>query len=201
MQAVVVSPTRYTSNRWLANLIVVLLGFAVIVGLLAVVSGLMSISLPDAAREQIIKPLQGWLFISTSVFFGFWLYRAHKNLRALGAEALSFSSVFTVGSFFVPVLNLYLPAAAVTEIWKASDPSVPPGQDWRYTSRPGLITAWWLILLASGVAERLLLREQIITELQVPVGRDMFYVVSALLTLFIVRGINHRQELKAQTMQ
>jgi len=161
----------------------------------------MPISLPNDVREEIIKPLQGWLFIVTSVLFCFWLYRTHRNLRALGAEALSFSSIFTVGSFFVPLLNLYLPAAAVTEIWKASDPAVPSGQDWRYTSRPSLITAWWLIFLGEGFVEWLLIREQIITNLQAPVVGDLFYVVSALLTLLIVRGINQRQELKAQAMQ
>lgn len=44
---------------------------------------------------------------------GRWIYVAHKNLPALGAENLRFRPGLAVGSFFIPIYNLWGPFQAV----------------------------------------------------------------------------------------
>ena len=55
----------------------------------------------------------------TTVSFLAWIYRAHKNLKALGAMDLKYSPGWAIGGFFVPLLNMVRPYQVVTEIWKA----------------------------------------------------------------------------------
>lgn len=88
----------------------------------------------------------------TAVFFLFWIYRAHKNLKALGAIDLKYSPGWAVGGFFIPVLNLIRPYQVVTEIWKASANHArrSVGANWSYEPAPVFILAWWGAWLFSG---------------------------------------------------
>ncbi len=42
---------------------------------------------------------------------------------ALGTQGLSFTAGWSVGAFFIPLLNLLLPVMVVGEVWRASAPS------------------------------------------------------------------------------
>lgn len=73
-----------------------------------------------------------------------WVYRANHNVRCLGATELEYEPKWAVASFFVPVVNLWWPFQAVSEIWRAAlDPdkqqSVPT---------PYLLRIWWFFTVA-----------------------------------------------------
>jgi hypothetical protein len=63
---------------------------------------------------------------ATGLAFPMWLYRANQNLRAFRAEALDFTPGQAVGSFFIPLINFVRPYAVLSEVWRASDPNLPP---------------------------------------------------------------------------
>ena len=61
------------------------------------------------------------VYLSTIVFFHLWLYRAHKNLRAFDPWCrTNYSAGISVGSFFIPFVNLALPYIAIKEVWQKS---------------------------------------------------------------------------------
>jgi hypothetical protein len=90
--------------------------------------------------------------VLTGVFFLVWVYRAYKNLKALGATDLNYSPGWAIGGFFVPILNIVRPYQVISEIWKASAYKArrSRGASWLYEPTPIFITAWWGLWLFSG---------------------------------------------------
>lgn len=90
----------------------------------------------------------GWgVLILTMIFaavaYCVWLYAAARNTRLMGEELLQASPGWCVGSFFVPLANLYLPYRNVREIYEMSDPArVGAGAP---AKRPDiwLLQLWW----------------------------------------------------------
>jgi len=114
-------------------------------------------SAPLAPGEEIVSAFDivvGGLYmlalIPTVVMFCVWLFRASKNARALGARGMKCSAGWAVGSFFVPIINLFKPYLAVKEVEKASDPQAGP-MDWTRAKASGKVGVWWAFWIASGV--------------------------------------------------
>jgi hypothetical protein len=89
--------------------------------------------------------------VAAIVVFLVWFSRAYKNLPPLGNRRLRFTPGWAVGSWFVPFLNLVRPKAIANDIWKGSDPELPPGptEEWRDRPVAPLVHWWWGIYLAS----------------------------------------------------
>lgn len=71
--------------------------------------------------------VQTGLFLAAGVLFVIWFYRAYENLRPLAAPEPRRDSGWTLGAWFVPILNLVLPKLMLNEIWRGSDPD--PARD------------------------------------------------------------------------
>jgi hypothetical protein len=69
---------------------------------------------------QIQSGLLVFLSIVGQVLFFVWLYRAIRNLPVLGAESTDLSPGFVIFSFYLPVLNWFLPFLAMRKLWRAS---------------------------------------------------------------------------------
>ena len=94
-------------------------------------------------RERLLNSGHLSLFLITAIVFGRWIYLAQKNLPELGARHLQFGPGWSVGVFFVPVLNLWAPYQAMADLAKASrDP-----RTWQLEDTPVLILAWWILWL------------------------------------------------------
>lgn len=52
-----------------------------------------------------------------------WIYQVTVNARALSGTPLDTSPGWAVGSFFVPLFNLYLPFSSLREVTRASSPA------------------------------------------------------------------------------
>ena len=92
--------------------------------------------------------------IATLVALLIWVYRARKGLEAFRAGPFAFSPGLAVGSFFIPLANFWLPLPVLREIWKGSDPVLPPFSPAPFKDRPSspLVGLWWAAFLSSNLA-------------------------------------------------
>jgi hypothetical protein len=79
------------------------------------------------------------------VLFLRWMYLAMSNVHALGAREVE-SPGWSVGSFFVPFVNLVMPYTAMSQIWRAS----LSAERWKEEAAP-IVGIWWTLWLLVGV--------------------------------------------------
>jgi len=100
----------------------------------------------DLAPFSLASLLTGAAFIALVVLTMIWLYRVIANHRTLDRR-LTWAPGWAIGGWFLPPFVLYIiPMLVFGESWKASDPSVPPGDDrWRRNSISPLVFVWWVL--------------------------------------------------------
>ncbi len=139
------------------------------------------------------------IYIATAVVFLMWLYRSHENLSSFGVKSrdLEYSSGWTVGSFFVPFVNLVVPYRAIREVWRKSGPNA--SSMFSELSPPGFFPLWWGLWLASNFCNqlyfRMALQENIPPEVKLTVGllSGLLDILAAILAIRIVREIDRQQ--------
>ena len=91
------------------------------------------------ARQQLVIIQSLIVFVVTGIVFLFWIYRANVNCHGFGAKNMRFSPRWSIGYFFIPILNLFEPYLAMKEIWQVStDPTA-----WRQEKGSALLGWWW----------------------------------------------------------
>jgi hypothetical protein len=145
-------------------------------------------------------------YVTAAVGFCLFLPRANRNARSLGARRLEFSPRWTVGSFFVPIMNLYRPYRAVRELWLASDPdgSISP----RLSSPSPVVGLWWASWLIMNFSSYLVMRSDykgasataLINMSQVDIGVSLIGLPSAGLAFLVVRGLATRLERRRRSI-
>jgi len=147
-------------------------------------------------RELAFVGAELLVFLGTVIVFGIWIVRAHRNLVAANVGCLRFTPGWSLGYFFVPIMNLFRPYHAMKELWQASHAPL----DWRNTSPAGIVGAWWLFWILGGiidsVASRLLDGQNIdnlILGTQVDLASILSYVPLTLCVLKLIRGVNNAQ--------
>ena len=78
-----------------------------------------------------------WFLVTAGLWLA-WFRRAYLNLPALGARRLRFRPWWAVGSWLLPVFSLFRPKQVLNDIWRASDPDLPP----RPGPTPGASAPW-----------------------------------------------------------
>ena len=71
-------------------------------------------------RKGAVSLIQTIAFLITGVLYLRWIYRANSNARQLGATGMRFTSGWSIGFCFIPIMNLWKPYQTMKEIWKAS---------------------------------------------------------------------------------
>ena len=166
------------------------------------------------------------LFLVTAYLFLVWVRRAYENLAAFGGRQLRFTPVWATLGWFVPVLGLFRPKQIVDDLWRGSDPALPPhdhdssGGSKRWWERPvpPLLNWWWFAFLASVLARAtwfatvrafaslltLGLSSVLLEDLRPSAGvaaiADLLTVVAALLAVGVVNEVTARQEARAVTV-
>lgn len=142
--------------------------------------------------------LQLLFLIGTAVAWCIWQHRAHSNLLSLGSQGLRFTPGWAVGYWFIPFINLVRPYEAMRELWQASDPGATLG--WRSGQVTPVIGWWWGAFVLSGLVGRVGARfpddslDQISVGLYFLISSDALFISAAILAIFLLRGINRRQE-------
>lgn len=158
-------------------------------------------------RTELVAILSIVAFIGTAWAFIAWFHRAYTNIELLGARDLRASRGWSIGAWFVPILNLVRPKQLMNDIWRASDPAQPAqiDGDWRARPVPGLLHAWWALFLLGnamgGVAGRM------IGDAATPAARqsastwallsDGLLIAGAIAGILVVRAVTDRQESRA----
>jgi serine/threonine-protein kinase len=157
-----------------------------------------------------------WFLVTAGLWLG-WFRRAYLNLPALGARRLRYRPWWAVGAWLLPVFCLFRPKQLLNDIWRASDPDLPPDQADAWRKRPvaELLGWWWLAFLTSvlvrsitteavhSAADLMLLgllperldRFQASAGMQI--AADLLTVACGLLALRVVRRTSNRQHERA----
>jgi asparagine N-glycosylation enzyme membrane subunit Stt3 len=161
--------------------------------------------------KGIISLLYFLTYVTGLVLFMVWIHRAHKNLRALGADCLRFSPGWTVGYFFIPIVFLFRPYQATKEIWKASDPALADAHPLGWMTAPGaaILKFWWAAWLVSDYVSYNSLTTTIsmwgklnptvydfIAETRISQISDLLTIISLSVTLALMWRITRRQDAK-----
>jgi uncharacterized protein DUF4328 len=149
-----------------------------------------------------------WTFTVLMLFPTFiawllWQYRAHSNLKALGASNLSYSPGWAVGWWFIPLANIVVPYLAVRELWKASDPE-GGAIDWKTRGGAAVVGFWWAGRLVTQVLFQIgmaLTTDSFgLTTTRAAsayfLAGDVALVAWAIAAFLLVRGVDTRQEAK-----
>jgi serine/threonine protein kinase len=161
----------------------------------------------------------GWFLVTAGLWLA-WFRRAYHNLPALGARRLRYRLWWAVGAWLLPVFSLFRPKQVLNDIWRASDPHLPPDQAAAWRRRPvaELLGWWWLAFVASVLVRSIttaavhaaadlmllgLLPEQL-DRFQASAGMqvlaDLLTVLCGLLALRVVRRTTDRQDERATRM-
>lgn len=209
----------YVSAHNRARLVTILLIVGAVISLLTIPSHVLDLSVAPLAENQEISDnpagflalaLTGVLglatiavYIATVVVFLMWLYRVSNNVAAFGATT-QHSSGWAVGSFFVPIVNLFVPYQAVKDIWKKSDPTATDAFSYG-VSPPGFFPAWWGFWIVSNIASNAYFRMTLAeapAEASATVGilSEVLSIAAAAFAIQVVREIDRRQEERARNL-
>jgi hypothetical protein len=87
-----------------------------------------------AARTSLVM---GNLMLLAAVLFLVWLVRSRRNAEAMSPDAPLPTAGWTVGAWFVPVANLFVPRRFLLEVGRASSAT------WTNKRDSALVNTWW----------------------------------------------------------
>jgi hypothetical protein len=137
----------------------------------------------------IVLSMCSWVFVPV------WMHRASSNLRGLGRYGMEFTPAGCAGWFFVPIANIWKPAQAMSELWKASDPQADQGA-WFASAGTPLVGVWWVTWLVSGVVSwgSLLSKSDPSMSAAIGLWSCAFRAVAAVALVLLMYRIASRQE-------
>lgn len=203
-----------------ARLLTILLIVGAVISLLTIPLHVLDLYVQPFAEDQEISDNLGGFFalaltgvlgltgfavyVATVVVFLMWLYRVSNNVAAFG-ESTQHSSGWAVGSFFVPIINLFVPYQAVRDVWKKSDPDAIDSRFYK-EAEPGFFAAWWGLWIASNITSNVYIRIVMMDEAPVSAGAlgfvgimsEILSIAAAAFAVKVVKAIDRRQEERAR---
>ncbi|MEY2512712.1 MAG: hypothetical protein QOJ89_70 [bacterium] len=158
-------------------------------------------------RTTLVAMLSLGALVATGIAFVAWFFRAYVNIERLGARDLRATKGWSIGAWFVPLLNLVRPKQIMDDIWRASDPALPAGElrGWQRAAVPGLLHGWWAAFLIAGVIANI--SGQMLAGAETPAARhsagqismigDAGMIAAAVLAVLVIRAVTSRQEDRA----
>ncbi|MEV0266007.1 DUF4328 domain-containing protein [Streptomyces sp. NPDC050617] len=148
--------------------------------------------------------LQGLGTIATAVVFIIWFHRVRGNAEIFTQDICTLGRGWSIGAWFVPLANLWLPFRVAAETWQASAPQTPDGALREVSRAP--VRAWWVLwllaLAVSRTADNLYNRADTPESLQQAAGAVMFGdlldLAAAVLAILFVRKLTRMQRERAE---
>jgi hypothetical protein len=97
---------------------------------------------------SLIAGLAGMVF---PILFIIWMFRAYENLHKINPALPEYSVGWTIGAWFVPILNFIRPVQMIVEIWNKTQRAMRAEGEQYSHEPPKLINLWWGVWMA-GVA-------------------------------------------------
>ncbi|MFC3578409.1 DUF4328 domain-containing protein [Streptomyces yaanensis] len=142
--------------------------------------------------------VQTTALLSSVIVFLCWFHRARVNAEVFNPFGHAKKRGWAIGSWFTPVVNLWLPRRITLDIWDASSPSGAP--------RPHvLVNAWWTLWIISLLTDRVGFsaygKADTATEIRDAVRQVMFAdvvdIAAAALAILVVLRLTRMQHEKA----
>ncbi|MEU6816449.1 DUF4328 domain-containing protein [Streptomyces sp. NPDC046860] len=164
---------------------VVMLGLAGAVDLVAL---WLDLRPPSGRVTAAVGIAQGGLMAATAVVYLRWLWRVRANAEVFDASSQSKARWWTIGGWFVPVVNLWFPRRVVLDAWDASAPQGRPAGH-------GLVDLWWTLWVAGLVVDRLLRVDSRWGVLAAADAIDLAAAVSAAVVVLRLSRMQHEKAL------
>ena len=129
-----------------------------------------------------------------AVVFIRWIHAAYRNLEVVAPSEKRYSPGWAIGSWFVPIMNLFRPKQMINDVWRAGD------------AKPGvLLLGWWLLWILSNfvvnAAGRSYMRadtpEELRTGSALYMVSDAMGALAAFLAILVVRRATDRLDARA----
>ncbi|WP_331737266.1 DUF4328 domain-containing protein (plasmid) [Streptomyces sp. NBC_00984] len=148
----------------------------------------------DSGALATVGGMWPWLLVSAAagVAFVVWLWRVRINAEVMsGATAHRRSRGWVVGSWFAPVVNMWIPYQVVSDVWRASA---------RQRAVPvTLVTTWWALFVAANIVVRPIQwrmafaeadsEQDLLSNANVSTLLTVLYLAAGMLIILIVRRI------------
>jgi len=103
--------------------------------------------LSSDVTSGIVGILQIIMFFIVGVAFLQWIYYTNKNLHILSRQDMKFTPGWSIGWYFIPIANLFIPYQSMKEIWLVSHKNKSVSS--------AIVGWWWFLWLVSIVLDRL----------------------------------------------
>jgi hypothetical protein len=198
---------------WLGLAVLSILSDVLEIGLIESARAGQDISTSEATlndtRQQLIALVQFSVYLGIVVSFLMWFHRAYRNLPALGAAGLKYTPGWTIGAWFVPIMNLGRPFQIMKEIWQASvsreDTRANVGLS--VIPVPSALGWWWGTWLVGGILGRFATQMARLDDLPslimsdwVGIAATIFSIAAGALLIWIIREVDRLQEERQQQM-
>jgi hypothetical protein len=87
--------------------------------------------------------------IFVGITFLRWIYRANANLRALSSQPMTFTPGWSVGWYFIPIMNLFKPYQSMKEIWNVAHRTSA------HDNLDPILAWWWFLWIVSNFIGRI----------------------------------------------
>ncbi|MFC9247283.1 DUF4328 domain-containing protein [Streptomyces sp. NPDC057136] len=205
------------SPEGLAKAVVILLAVVIATDVLALAAGLNVRSLLGAAIaddfesfDEAAADRADWLYVgagslqvmamlATAVVFIIWFRRVRLNAEVFDASAQPMKPGWTIGAWFVPIANFWLPRRIAGGIWTASAQTNTDGS-WRTVSQAPM-NLWWGVWVFSVLISRFAskryeqaeLPQEIMDAAGMVLASDALDIVAAALAIHFVRTLTRMQ--------
>ncbi|MFD7028661.1 DUF4328 domain-containing protein [Streptomyces sp. NPDC059917] len=124
------------------------------------------------------------LLLGTGVVFIVWFHRTRVNGGVFRPDLFVQGPGWAIGSWFIPIVNLFLPFRIAQDVWRASVQAAPDGSARAVSVTP--VTIWWVTFIGSNLIARA----------SDSVG-SLLSAVSAVFAVLFVRRLTAMQHAKA----
>jgi hypothetical protein len=209
-------PAPFTSPRGLATALTALLGVCIGLWAIGVIADSQMMSVLNGIEDGDLSAfedydstndfyastgiLQGLGLIGTGIVFIIWFHRTRVNAELFDPTGHRKSRGWSIGGWFVPIVNLWFPKQIANDVWRASTP-------WGANPARGVLNAWWVLWVISAVTSSLasvftsgtdtIDSQQELDDAQREVSMtlisDLVGIAAAILALLYVRRLTQRQ--------
>jgi hypothetical protein len=153
---------------------------------------------------RVTSALFALLALAIFVVLLVFLWRAAKNTEVWQRQRPRRGAGWAIGAWFIPFVNLVLPAMVVHDVWRRS-PSVDE-YGYRHEESGALVVWWWLAWIASNLLQPITGSSDDSTSAAALRSADnwrsfgaAFAVAAAVLLIGVVRRLAARQSILART--
>jgi len=221
--------TKFHNNGNFVQWLIIILGLIVVINVAGIYADYMELDLlmripntpknvslagelraNDIIQKTVSYSLWAFTFIAGALFLA-WVYLSNQNLHTFNLKHLKYTPDKALGYFFMPVVNIFLAPAIMSELWKGSDPDKTSSGGWLDSRGTWKIPIWWFAVLINVIfrwygesVKYYVFALRPTQEILLSNQKELMFshlcgAVAGLLGIQIIREINRRQTEKALT--